>query len=113
MAQRYGDIEFGLCGRDVDKLAEGVTQFKYLGRNLDQYNNNWPYIYQSIRRARILGTAEKGTEIGGGIYPSVRNFLLGCGASGSVVRLRIVGHVGGDVDNGGGKPYNIPKEYHR
>ena len=42
IAQRVGDTEFSLYVREGDALVEGVEQFKYLGRTLDQIDNNWP-----------------------------------------------------------------------
>ena len=52
LAQRYGDMEFSLFGREGYELVEGVTQFKYLGRPLDQYDNDWPEILRNTSRAR-------------------------------------------------------------
>ena len=52
LAQRSGDMELSLYGREVDTLVEGVDQFKYLGRILDQYNGYCTEICQNIMRAQ-------------------------------------------------------------
>ena len=52
MAQRSGDMEFSIFGREGYELVEGVTQFKYLGRPLDQSDNGWPKILRNTRRLR-------------------------------------------------------------
>ena len=50
---------------------------------------------------------------GGGRYPCVGNVLLGGDTSGSVVRIRIVVHGGGDDKDNGRNPYKLPKADHR
>ena len=60
-----------------------------------------------------MGTVGKGTATGGGKYPCFINVLLGGGASGSIVWLRVVGHIGGNDEDSGGNPYKLPKESHR
>ena len=52
LAQRSGDMEFSIFGREGYELVEGVTQFKYLGRPLDQSDNGWPKILRNTRRLR-------------------------------------------------------------
>ena len=42
--ERCGGMEFILYGREGDALAEGVANFKYLGRPLDQMENYWPAV---------------------------------------------------------------------
>ena len=42
-----------------------------------------------------------------------RQCLSGGGASSSVVRIGIMGHVGGDDEYSGGNPYKLPKADHR
>ena len=49
--------------------------------------------------------------MGRGRYPCVGNVLLGGGASGSILWIRIMSHVRGDDEDGGGNPYNLPKAY--
>ena len=52
MAQRYEEMQFSIYGIHGYALVEGVTQFKYLVRPLDQYKNEWPEIIQNIRKAQ-------------------------------------------------------------
>ena len=59
-----------------------------------------------------MGPDGKYNATGGGRYPCVRNYLLGGGASGSVVQIVIVVHVGDDDKYGGGNSYKITKSYH-
>ena len=42
-------------------------------------------------------------------YSCVGNILLGGGASGSIVQLGIVVNFGGNDEDGGDNPYNLPK----
>ena len=48
--------------------------------------------------------------MGGGIYPALGIFLLGGDIRGPAVRLRVVGHVGGDGEADVGNSCRIPKE---
>ena len=41
MTQRSGEMDFSVYGREEDELVEGVINFKYLGRPLKQYDNNF------------------------------------------------------------------------
>ena len=105
-------MDFILYGRGGDELVEGVTQLKYLGRPLDQYDNTWPEIHWNIRRAwKVWGRLGKILRQGGGggQIPMYRKFSLGSGASSYVFWMGIVGHLGGDEKDGGGNPYKILK----
>ena len=44
MAERCADMEFILYGREGDALVEGVSNFKYLGRPLDQTDDDCPEV---------------------------------------------------------------------
>ena len=55
----------------------------------------------------------KVTATGGGRYPFVGNILSGGGTSGYVVRIGIVGHVGGDEEDSRWKSYKFHKAEHR
>ena len=57
--------------------------------------------------------ADKDTVTGVGQYPCVGNVLLSSVASGSIVRVGIVGHVGGDDKDGGGNTYKLHKADNR
>ena len=64
---------------------------------------------ESQEGTEVLGADGKYTATREVIYPCVGNVLLGSGSNSSGVRLGIVGHVRGDEEEGGGKPYRIPK----
>ena len=56
-----------------------------------------------------MGPDGKDTATKGCRYPCVGNVLSGGGVTSSVVRIGIVGHVRGDNEDGGGKPFNFLK----
>ena len=56
--------------------------------------------------------AEKYPGMGGGIYPGFGNVSLDGGTSGAVFWFRVVGHIGGNDNEGGGNRHRIPPEYH-
>ena len=37
-------MEFNLDGEEGDKRVENVPTFRYMGRPLDQTDNNWPAV---------------------------------------------------------------------
>ena len=39
---RCGNMEYSLEGEEGDEMAEGVVTFRYLGRTLDQTDDDWP-----------------------------------------------------------------------
>ena len=45
-------MDFILYGIEVYTLVEGVTNFKYMGRPMDQTDNDWPYVRQKVKRAQ-------------------------------------------------------------
>ena len=42
MTVRCGNMEYSLEGEEGDEMAEGVVTFRYLGRTLDQTDDDWP-----------------------------------------------------------------------
>ena len=48
-AERCGEMEFILYGREVDALVEGVAKFKYLGRPLDKMYHDWPAVRRNFK----------------------------------------------------------------
>ena len=60
MAERCGEMEFSLEGREGEERVENVMTFRYLGKLLDQTYDDWPAVRRNIMRARsvwgILGT---------------------------------------------------------
>ena len=43
-------MEFNLDGEEGDKRLENVTNLQYLGRPLDQMDDDWPAVRQNIMR---------------------------------------------------------------
>ena len=58
---------------------------------------------------KVLGPDEKDITIGGGRYPGVGNVLSGGGTNGTVLQIRVVGHIRGNEKYGGGIPCSITK----
>ena len=60
MAERCGDMEFRLYGREGDALVEVVANFKYLVRPLDQTDDDCPEVRRNIKKGRrVWGGLEK------------------------------------------------------
>ena len=60
MAERCRDMEFILYRREGDALVEGVANFKYMGRKLDQTDYDWPVVRRNVKRAqRVWGMLGK------------------------------------------------------
>ena len=47
-------MKFSLYGEEGDKMVEGLENFKYLGRILDQMDDDWIEVRQKTMRARLL-----------------------------------------------------------
>ena len=54
VASRFSDMEFNLTGNEVEDTIEGVALFTYLGRLLDQSDNDWPAVRINFGKARQL-----------------------------------------------------------
>ena len=54
IAARCGEMEFNLDGYEGEKRVEIVPTFQYLGRPLDQTNDDWTAVRQNIMRARSV-----------------------------------------------------------
>ena len=54
MAARCGEIKFSMKGEEGDKMVGGVAMSKYLGRTLDQIDDNWKAVRQNIMRTRLV-----------------------------------------------------------
>ena len=52
MTEMSGEIEFGFYIMEEDALVDGVEQFKYLGRPLDQTYDNWSAVHRTVRQAK-------------------------------------------------------------
>ena len=51
MAERCGETELILYGREGGVLVEGVENFKYLGRPLYQIDNDYPVVQWNVNWA--------------------------------------------------------------
>ena len=54
MAKRCGQMEFNPDGEEGDYRVENVPTFRYLGRPLDQTNDDCPAVQQNIMCARTV-----------------------------------------------------------
>ena len=60
MVERCGDMELSLYEREGGYLMEGVENFKYLGRPLDQMDDDWKMVQWNFKRAqRVWGRLGK------------------------------------------------------
>ena len=48
MSSRCDEMEFRLYRKDGGKLFEVMANFKYLGRLLDETENDWPAVRRKI-----------------------------------------------------------------
>ena len=54
MAARCGNMEFIMYREEGYNMVEGVANFKYMGENLDQTDDNWPAVRQNIMCTRLV-----------------------------------------------------------
>ena len=54
MAERCGEMEFNLDWEEGDKRVDNVPTFRYLGRPLDQTDDDWSAVRKNIMRARSV-----------------------------------------------------------
>ena len=54
MAERCSKMEFRMEEGEGDEMVEGVATVRYLGRTLDQMDDDWPAVRQNIMRARSI-----------------------------------------------------------
>ena len=52
MEASCGEMEFILYGEEGDERVENVPNFRYLGRPLDQTDDDWTAVRRNIMRAR-------------------------------------------------------------
>ena len=50
ISQMAGEIKFILYNSEYYPLVEGVTQFHYLGRILEEIDSYWPEVHQNISK---------------------------------------------------------------
>ena len=54
MAARCGEMEFSLDGGEGAERLEGLATFRYLGRSLDQKDDDWPAVRLNIMHAKSV-----------------------------------------------------------
>ena len=54
MEARCGEMEFNLDRKEGDERVENVPTFRYLGRPLDQMDDDCPAVRRNIMRARLV-----------------------------------------------------------
>ena len=54
MAARCGEMEFSLDGEEGDERVDNVPTFGYLGRTLDQMDDDWTAVRRNIMFARSV-----------------------------------------------------------
>ena len=47
-------MKFILYDREEGTLVEGVMQFQYLGRTLEETDSDWPAVHQKTRKMRLV-----------------------------------------------------------
>ena len=52
VANRCVEMEFSMIGKEGEGTIERVALLKYLGRPLEQSDDNWPAVRQNIGRAQ-------------------------------------------------------------
>ena len=55
MAARCGEMDLSMEGGEGYERVEGVATFRYLGRPLDQTDDDWPAVRRKIMHARPSG----------------------------------------------------------
>ena len=84
MAERCDEMEFSMYGKEGDKQVEGVANFKYLGRSLDQTDNDWLMVRKNHAHKVGLGMVGDATNTGRGGPQGSGNVLQGgnkCGTT--------------------------------
>ena len=54
MSARCGEMEFSIDGGKGDNMVYVVATFRYLGRTLDQTDDDWTAIQRNIIRVRLV-----------------------------------------------------------
>ena len=54
LVQRAGEMNFSIYDREDDLLGKGLTQFQYLGRTLDNMDNEWPAFHWKFVKVRAV-----------------------------------------------------------
>ena len=92
---------------------ENVPTFQYLGRPLDQTDDNWPAVAKHHAYKVGLGQARDTTSTGGGRKQVVGKFLQGGGAGNSIVWVGNVGPFGVNGKEARGDAHGVPANDHR
>ena len=54
MEARCGEMEFSLDGEEEDDRVNNVPTFRYMGRPLDQLDDDWSAVRRKIMHARLV-----------------------------------------------------------
>ena len=54
METRCSDMDISLYREEGDDMVEVVANFKYLGKTLDQTDDDWPVVRRNIMRTRSV-----------------------------------------------------------
>ena len=52
MEARCGKMEFNIDGEEGEERLENVPEFRYLGRSIDQTDDDWPAVRRKIMHVR-------------------------------------------------------------
>ena len=76
--ERCGELESNLCREEGYDMVEGVVNFKYLGKTLDQMDDDWPVVSRNI--VRVLGKLMRGEgaepKVSAMLYRAVEQAVL-------------------------------------
>ena len=94
-------------------LVEGVENFKYLGRPLEQTYNEWLAVIWNVNRLqRVWGEVREYSKKGRGEPQSGRNILQGGDTGGDTICIGDLVPIGGNGKNGGRDSHHISKTNH-
>ena len=54
ISERCSEMEFSMYRGEGGEMVEVVANFKYLGRTLDQMDDDWPAVRQNIMHTRLV-----------------------------------------------------------
>ena len=54
MEAMCGETEFNLEGEEGDERVENVPTFRYMGRPIDQTDDDWTAVHRNIMRSRLV-----------------------------------------------------------
>ena len=84
MTTMYGEMEFNRDGEEGDERVENVPTFRYMGRPIDQTDDDWTAVHRNIMLSRLvwgrLGTLLRregaDTNVSASFYRAVVQVIL-------------------------------------